>query len=52
LLGLADVRRDDRLMGPMTIGYPHSGPHPSEVAAVLDYRTSIRDSYPKQVDRR
>lgn len=52
LLGLADVRRDDRLMGPMTIGYPQFGPHPSEVAAVLDYRSSIRDSYPKAVDKR
>jgi hypothetical protein len=52
LLGLADVQRDDRLMGPMTIGYPHSGPYPSEVQAVLDYRASIRESYPKWVDKR
>jgi len=52
LLGLADVQRDDRLMGPMTIGYPHSGPHSSEVAAVLDYRASIRESYPTWVDKR
>lgn len=47
LLGLADVGREDRLMGPMVVGRPKSGPLPEEVAAVRDYRSLIRQSYPK-----
>ena len=46
LLGLADVRRRDRLMGPLVVGHPRSGPEPEEVEAVQDYRDTIRQSYP------
>lgn len=52
LLGLADVERDDRLMGPMSLGSPMPGPMPDEVEAVRAYRTLLRQSYPKQVDKR
>lgn len=47
LLGLADVRRHDRLMGPMVVNHPRSGPEPEEIAAVQDYRTLVRQSYPQ-----
>ncbi len=47
LLGLADVAREDRLMGPMVVGRPKAGPLPEEVAAVRDYRSLVRQSYPK-----
>ncbi len=52
LLGLADVSSRDRLMGPLVIGYPHAGPTRDESAAVRSFRSSIRDSYPKRVDKR
>lgn len=47
LLGLADVRRRDRLMGPLVVGRPRSGPEPEEIEAVQDYRDLIRQSYPR-----
>ena len=47
LLGLADVSREDRLMGPMVVGRTKAGPLPEEVDAVVDYRTLVRQSYPK-----
>lgn len=52
LLGLADVDREDRLMGPLTAGNPHGGPAEEEVAAIRTYRSSIREAYPKRVDKR
>lgn len=52
LLGLADVAREDRLMGPMVVGYPQPGPAPEETDAVRAYRTLVRRSYPKAVDKR
>jgi len=52
LLGLADIDRDDRLMGPLMAGHPHDGPADEEVAAVRTYRAAIRDAYPKRVDKR
>ena len=47
LLGLADVQQKDRLMGPMVVGHPKSGPTPEEVVAVCGYRAMIRRCYPK-----
>ena len=47
MLGLADVSREDRLMGPMVVGRTKTGPLPEEVDAVVDYRTLVRQSYPK-----
>ena len=47
LLGLADVERDDCLMGPMTLGKPQPGPTAAEVESVRSYRSLVRRSYPK-----
>ncbi len=47
LLGLADVDRDDCLMGPMTLGRPQMGPTSAEIDAVAGYRGLVRRSYPK-----
>ena len=47
LLGLADVARRDRLMGPLVVGHPRPGPEPEEVEAVQAYRGTIRRSYPR-----
>ena len=47
LLGLADVSQEDRLMGPMVVGFPKSGPTPAEAATVRGYRAMIRRCYPK-----
>ncbi len=52
LLGLADVPSTDRLMGPMILGRPNLGPTGGEIAAISQYRASIRQSYPKTVDKR
>ena len=47
LLGLADVQQENRLMGPMVVGHPKSGPTPEEAVAVCGYRAMIRRCYPK-----
>ncbi len=48
LLGLADIEREDRLMGPMVVGHTHGGPAPEEAATVREYRALVRQCYPKR----
>lgn len=48
LLGLADVDRFDRLMGPLTLGRPMLGPTPEEIDVVKDYRGLLRRTYPNK----